>query len=180
MYAPCSTHRIWTQLLTKDFIAMAHRTASYHEIEAGDSGVGMLATSMDGSLIRTSTCFRQDVWCPRCQNPGHLATECGLNNQWCAICQTNKHSTHTCHYSRFIQIGGTRTDYKNGWDKHEIYYCIYGKQMEDQEERIYITANSYDDYRTRLTAGDLTQNSVVTIMTLPMIQMSPSEVHRPW
>ena len=41
--------------------------------------------------------------------------------------------------------------------------------MEEQEERIYITANNYDDYKTRLMAGDLTQNSVVTIMTLPMI-----------
>ena len=33
------------------------------------------------------------------------------------------------------------------------------KQMEEQEKCIYITTNSYDNYKTRLTAGDLTQSS---------------------
>ena len=73
---------------------MAQRIAGYHEIGARGFGVGMVATSMDGSLTRSSTSFRQDLCCPRCKHPGHLATECGLNNQWCTICQMNKHSTH--------------------------------------------------------------------------------------
>ena len=54
--------------------------------------------------------------------------------------------------------------------------------MEDQEERIYITANSYDDYRTWLTAGDLTQSSICGYDNdlAYDLEVPPSEVRRPW
>ena len=33
----------------------------------------------------------------RCQNLGHLALECAMNEKWCAICVTNSHNTLDCY-----------------------------------------------------------------------------------
>ena len=79
--APCSAHRIQTQLLARTSSSWHNKQLATTRLAQGDFGVGMVAASMDGSSTRTSTSFWQDLWCPQCQNPGHLAIECGLNNQ---------------------------------------------------------------------------------------------------
>lgn len=50
----------------------------------------------------------KDIWCSRCRNPGHEATDCAMNEKWCAICTSHTHNTMECYYNRLGQKACTQ------------------------------------------------------------------------